>query len=117
VAEFRYQPTRWPHPYRFVVIRRPQPDEPTAQLTLFKLGRYHYQVLVTNLPLQPLNLWRFYNCAYRSIVITQIGPSRSPGSADRDHRDRHRDHGDRSIVITPPPVLGRAFSLGRMAGA
>jgi hypothetical protein len=61
VAEFRYQPTRWPHPYRFVVVRRPKPDEPTAQLTLFKLGKYHYQVLVTNLRLQPLNLWRFYN--------------------------------------------------------
>jgi len=61
VAEFRYQPTRWPHPYRFVVVRRPQPEELTAQLTLFKLGKYHYQVLVTNLPLQPLNLWRFYN--------------------------------------------------------
>ncbi len=61
VAEFRYQPTRWPHPCRFVVIRRPQAEEPTAQLTLFKLGKYHYQVLVTNLPLRPLNLWRFYN--------------------------------------------------------
>lgn len=61
VAEFRYQPTRWPHPYRFVVVRRPQPDEPTDQLTRWKLGTYHYQVLVTNLPLQPLNLWRFYN--------------------------------------------------------
>ena len=61
VAEFRYQPIGWAHPYRFVVIRRPQPEEPTAQLTLFKLGKYHYQVLVTNLPLQPLNLWRFYN--------------------------------------------------------
>ncbi|TAJ97325.1 IS1380 family transposase [bacterium] len=60
-AEFRYQPTRWPHPYRFVVIRRPQPEEPNEQLTLFKLGKYHYQVLVTNLHLQPLNLWRFYN--------------------------------------------------------
>ncbi len=56
-------------------------------------------------------------CAYRTIMITQIGPSRSPGSVDRDHRDRHRDHADRSIVITPPPVLGRASSLGRMAGA
>lgn len=55
-AEFHYQPHRWPHPFRFVVIRRPQPEEPTAQLTLFKLGRYHYQVLVTNLELQPLNL-------------------------------------------------------------
>jgi len=60
-AEFRYQPTRWPHPYRFVVIRRPQPEEPNEQLTLFQLGKYHYQVLVTNLDLQPLNLWRFYN--------------------------------------------------------
>ena len=60
-AEFRYQPTRWLHPYRFVVIRRPQPEEPNEQLTLFKLGKYHYQVLVTNLDLQPLNLWRFYN--------------------------------------------------------
>jgi len=44
-----------------VVIRRPQPEELSEQLTLFKLGRFHYQVLVTNLPLQPLNLWRFYN--------------------------------------------------------
>lgn len=60
-AEFRYQPHGWAHPYRFVVIRRPQAEEPSAQLTLFKLGRYHYQVFVTNLDLQPLNLWRFYN--------------------------------------------------------
>lgn len=73
VAEFRYQPTRWPHPYRFVVIRRPPLDEPTAQLTLFKLGRYHYQVLVTNLPLQPLNLWRFYNDrASVELLIRQL---------------------------------------------
>ena len=43
------------------MIRRAQPEEPSAQLTLFKLGRYHYQVFVTNLDLQPLNLWRFYN--------------------------------------------------------
>jgi len=32
------------------------------------------------------------------MMITQIGPSRSPGSVDRDHRDRHRDHEDRTIV-------------------
>ena len=43
VAEFRYQPARWPHPYRFVVDRRPDPDEPTARLTLFQLGRYRYR--------------------------------------------------------------------------
>jgi hypothetical protein len=60
-AEFHYQPSRWFHSYRFVVIRRPQPEEPDPQLTLFKLGQYHYQVLVTNLDLRPLNLWRFYN--------------------------------------------------------
>lgn len=60
-AEFHYQPSRWSHSYRFVVIRRPQPEEPDPQLMLFKLGKYHYQVLVTNLDLRPLNLWRFYN--------------------------------------------------------
>jgi hypothetical protein len=60
-AEFHYQPIGWPRPYRFVVIRRPSPDEPSEQLTLFQLGQYAYQVLVTNLPLRPLNLWRFYN--------------------------------------------------------
>jgi len=60
-AEFHYQPSRWSHSYRFVVIRRPQPEELDPQLTLFKLGKYHYQVLVTNLDLRPLNLWRFYN--------------------------------------------------------
>src|SRR5262245_37542679 len=53
-AEFYYQPMRWFHPYRFVVIRRPQSEELDQQLTLFKLGSYHYQVLVTNLALRPL---------------------------------------------------------------
>jgi hypothetical protein len=86
VAEFRYQPTRWPHPYRFVVIRRPQPDEPTAQLTLFKLGRYHYQVLVTNLPLQPLNLWRFYNDrASVELLIRQLKGDYALGSIPTRH--------------------------------
>ena len=86
VAEFRYQPTRWPHPYRFVVIRRPQPDEPTAPLTLFKLGRYHYQVLVTNLPLQPLNLWRFYNDrASVELLIRQLKGDYALGSIPTRH--------------------------------
>lgn len=86
VAEFRYQPTRWPHPYRFVVIRRPQPEEPTAQLTLFKLGKYHYQVLVTNLPLQPLNLWRFYNDrAGVELLIKQLKGDYALGSIPTRH--------------------------------
>lgn len=73
VAEFRYQPIRWPHPYRYVVVRRPQPEEPSEQLTLFTLGKYHYQVLVTNLPLQPLNLWRFYNDrATVELIVRQL---------------------------------------------
>ncbi len=72
-ATFRYQPHGWTHPARFVVIRRPQPEDPGEQLTLFQLGRYHYQVLVTNLPLQPLNLWRFYNQrAAVELIIKQL---------------------------------------------
>lgn len=86
VAEFRYQPTRWPRPYRFVVVRRPQPEEPTAQLTLFKLGKYHYQVLVTNLPLQPLNLWRFYNDrAGVELLIKQLKGDYALGSIPTRH--------------------------------
>jgi len=94
VAEFRYQPTRWPHAYRFVVVRRPQPEEPAEQLTLFKLGRYHYQVLVTNMPLQPLNLWRFYNDrAGIELLIRQLKGDYALGSIPTHHffssRTRH----------------------------
>jgi hypothetical protein len=86
VAEFRYQPTRWPHPYRFVVVRRPDPDEPTAQLTLFQVGRYRYQVFVTNLSLQPLNLWRFYNDrAGVELLIRQLKGDYALGSIPTRH--------------------------------
>jgi len=62
VGEFRYTPTHWDSPHRFVVIRRPVPDDPAEarQLTLFKHKRYAYSVLVTNLPLAPWRVWRFY---------------------------------------------------------
>jgi hypothetical protein len=86
VAEFQYQPAHWPHPYRFVVIRRPQPEEPTEQLRLFKLGRFHYQVLVTNLNLQPLRLWRFYNDrAGVELVIRQLKGDYALGSVPSHH--------------------------------
>ena len=86
VAEFRYQPTRWPRAYRFVVIRRLEPEEPTNQLTLFKLGRYHYQVLVTNLPLRPLTLWRFYNDrAGVELLIKQLKGDYALGSIPTRH--------------------------------
>ncbi len=60
-AEFTYQPTGWKKGYRFVVIRRPIPEDPTEQLTLFTIGKYSYQVIVTNMKLNPLNTWKFYN--------------------------------------------------------
>ena len=60
-AEFSYQPLHWKKKYRFIVIRRPVPEEPSEQLKLFSFGNYSYQVIVTNLKLKPLNVWRFYN--------------------------------------------------------
>jgi len=60
-SEFMYQPTRWKKKYRFVVVRRLIPEDSTEQLTLFSMGKYSYQVLVTNMKLTPLNTWRFYN--------------------------------------------------------
>lgn len=60
-AEFMYQPTQWEKQYRFVVIRRLIPEDPSEQLTLFSMGKYSYQVLVTNMKLTPLNTWKFYN--------------------------------------------------------
>jgi hypothetical protein len=62
VGEFSYTPTHWDRPHRFVVIRRPLPDDPAEakQLTLFKHKRYAYSVLVTNLDLEPWRVWRFY---------------------------------------------------------
>lgn len=72
-ASFYYQPYGWRRAARFVVIRRLQPEDPLEQLRLFQFGRYHYQVLVTNLPLEPLNLWRFYNDrATVELIIRQL---------------------------------------------
>jgi hypothetical protein len=62
VGEFRYTPSHWDAPHRFIVIRRPLPDDPAEakQLTLFKHKQYAYSVLVTNLTLAPWRVWRFY---------------------------------------------------------
>ncbi len=51
------------------MIRRPVPEEPSAQLHLFQMGGYSYQVWVTNLMLTPLYLWRFYNQRARAELI------------------------------------------------
>ena len=68
-AAFRYCPHGWLGPRRFVVIRRPVPEEPSAQLHLFQTGGYSDQVLVTDLTLTPLHLWRFYNQHARAELI------------------------------------------------
>jgi hypothetical protein len=62
-GEFNYQPQRWKHAHRFVVVRRPIPEDPqeAKQLKLFKDRRYAYHVFVTNLELSPWRLYRFYN--------------------------------------------------------
>ena len=62
VGEFPYQPSRWPAPHRFVVVRRPIPTDPVEaqQLTLFTDKKYAYHVLVTNLRTAPWRVWRFY---------------------------------------------------------
>lgn len=72
-AELWYQPTGWPGPRRFIAIRRPAPEEPSWQLTLWRLGKYTYQVIVTNLELTPLYVWRFYNDrAGAELVIREL---------------------------------------------
>ncbi len=72
VGEFRYQPGRWDHPHRFVVVRRPIPTDPVeaTQLTLFTDKKYAYHVLVTNLRTHPWRVWRFY--AQRARVERHI---------------------------------------------
>jgi hypothetical protein len=72
-ATFEYCPQDWKHPRRFVAIRRPVPEEPSAQLHLFQAGGYSYQVFVTNMSLKPLNLWRFYNRrATAELIIREL---------------------------------------------
>lgn len=62
VGEFQYQPYQWKAPHRFIVVRRPIPEDPVEakQLTLFKHKKYAYHALVTNLKMHPWRVWLFY---------------------------------------------------------
>jgi hypothetical protein len=72
-AEFSYAPLGWPGPRRFIAIRRPIPEEPSWQLHLFRMGKYLYQAIVTDLDLTPLHVWRFYNDrAEAELVIREL---------------------------------------------
>ena len=64
VAEFREKVHhKMKRLHRFVVVRRPIPQDPedSAQLTLFKDRKYAYHVFVTNLTLSPWRVYRFYS--------------------------------------------------------
>lgn len=62
-GEFTYQPRDWETSHRFVVQRRPLPEDPEekAQLKLFELKNYGYRIIVTNLKLKPQNIWHFHS--------------------------------------------------------
>lgn len=62
-AEFNYRPRDWKKPHRFVILRRPLPEDPDEklQLKLFEMKNYGYRVLVTNLKLRPQNIWNFHS--------------------------------------------------------
>jgi Transposase DDE domain group 1 len=53
---------KWSKLHRFVVVRRPTPQDPAEaeQLTLFKDKQYVYQVLVTNLEISAWRVYLFY---------------------------------------------------------
>lgn len=73
ISEFNYQPFKWKEKERFCVLRRKLPDEEsTDQTTLFTLDRYAYSIVVTNLNLEPYNVFQFYQdrSAQERIVRT-----------------------------------------------
>jgi len=63
VGEFSHQPLKWKHAHRFIVVRRPIPEDPqeAKQLKLFKDRKYVCHVFVTNLKTSPWRTYRFYN--------------------------------------------------------
>jgi len=62
VAEFNHKAQKWKKEFRFIVVRRPLPEDPeeAQQLTLFKDQKYSYSVLVTNQELEPWRIWTDY---------------------------------------------------------
>lgn len=59
---------KWNKTHRFIVVRRPIPEDPAEanQLTLFKDQKYVYHVFVTNLKTSPWRVYLFYNA--RAII-------------------------------------------------
>lgn len=65
VGEFWHRPRTWGDgkKHRFVVVRRPIPDDPVEarQLTLFKDTKYAYHIFITNLKMSAWRVYRFYS--------------------------------------------------------
>lgn len=84
-ASFMFRPPTWKKTRRFIVIRRPIPEEPSWQLTLLQLQGYSYQVIVTNLDLLPINVWKFYNGrATAELVIRELKEGCAIGKIPRN---------------------------------
>ena len=63
-GEFWWKPTeKWKQKHRFVVVRRPIPEDPVEakQLKLIKDKKYVYHVFVTNLKSSPWRVYLFYS--------------------------------------------------------
>ena len=65
VGEFWHRPTTWGEgkKHRFVVVRRPIPEDPVEakQLKLFKDTKYAYHVFITNLKISAWRVYLFYS--------------------------------------------------------
>lgn len=63
VGEFWYKPHNWEKRHRYVVVRRPIPEDPVeaGQLTLFKDIKYAYHIFVTSLEISAWRVYRFYS--------------------------------------------------------
>ena len=61
-AQTPYQPMRWDSPHRFILVRRPKPQRAdlATQLTLWEFKDFFYHAFVSNLPLKPAAIYRFY---------------------------------------------------------
>lgn len=62
VARTDYHPQGWKQAHRFILVRRPRPEqaEETLQLTLWEFKDFFYHAFVYNLPLKPAAVYRFY---------------------------------------------------------
>lgn len=75
VAEFGFQPRRWETEHRFIMVRRPLPEDPeeAQPLSLLQVGRFACSAFVTNPELQPWRIGKTYqkraNVAFLQLLL------------------------------------------------